>query len=70
MIVIIDINTILSENDRSSKTKELNLERQISATKKSRFPSVKRAMLNKVSKPEMQDRPRRNGSLATLMGGM
>ena len=46
-----------------------NLERQISATKKSRFPSVKRAVLNKVSKPEMQDRPWRNGSIATLMGG-
>ena len=47
-----------------------NLKTQISATKKSRFPSVKRAMLKKVSKTEMQDRPWRNGSLATLMGGM
>ena len=47
-----------------------NLERQISATKKSRFPTVKRAMLKKMSKLEMHDRPWRNGSLATLMDRM
>ena len=34
------------------------------------FDIGKRAMRKKVSKPEMQDRPWRNGSLATLMGGM
>ena len=44
-----------------------NLERQISAPKKFGFPAGKRAMRKKVSKAEMQDRPWRNGSLATLM---
>ena len=34
------------------------------------LPIGQRAMLKKVSKPEMQDRPWSNGSLATLMGGI
>ena len=36
----------------------------------SHFTAGKRAMRKKVSKAEMQDWPWRNGSLATLMGGM
>ena len=58
------IDHILGHKSSRGKFKKIEIISSLASQR------AKRAMRKKVSKAELQDRPWRNGSLATLMGGM